>query len=409
MKIWADKQPEILLAKYGSPLYVYDERTIQAAAKELKDGLPKNAKILYSCKANTNVEIMRTIVACGLGINICSWEEMYLAREAGAKYENMFYTCSGASKEELEGVILNGCLVVCDSLRQIASLGELALTVDVRIGIRVNLGHGYGSHPNVKTGQRTKFGICVRQIDEAFKLADDLGIKIEGVHQHVGSGILDSLELIDAYRCLAALARRHTSKVLWVDFGGGFGVPYEPGKRQLDIRVVGEAVDGFMNEVMSESNHRIFSVFEPGRFLVAQAGMLLTRVMDVKDVFDQKFVIVDSGFNHFARPMLYDAYHRIDNVSYDEQQHENLEDTNVCGNLCESGDVFAAHRRLPHTRIGDVLAICDVGAYGYSMASNYNSRGRPAEVMITDDGHDVLIRARELQLDLFARNVRRMK
>jgi len=259
--------------------------------------------------------------------------------------------------------------------------------------VRFNPDVGAGAHEKICTaGPMTKFGVHHSQVDEVLRIERETGIQVVGCHMHIGSGILDAEVYAQAMTVILGVAAR-LPHLRFIDFGGGIGIPYKADQQPMDLAAVGRAASRLMEEFVARYGRRLEMRLEPGRFLVAEAGTLYTTVTSVKTNPDggRTFVGCDSGFNHLVRPTMYDAYHRIDNVTRPEAPSAVVD---VVGNICESGDVFARARTLPRPQLGDILAIRDAGAYGFAMASTYNVRPLPAEVVI-DGGVARLARRRQ--------------
>lgn len=371
-------EPRNLLDTYGSPLYVYDAEIIKARYQELVNNIawPKT-RIHYACKANTNIEILKLLKSLGAGIETVSEGEVRAAKAAGFAPEDILFTCSNVTEAELKAVVAHGVTINADSLSQMEKLARIS--PDIAIGIRINQGIGAGHHDHVITGgPRSKFGIPLTQVGEARDLAKKLGITITGVHQHIGSNVLDEDIFIEAVRALLKTAETFPD-LTYVDFGGGFGIPYRPGETRLDIPRLGARITEEFRTFCATYGKELSMRFEAGRYLVAESGTLLVTVTDIKKTPEHTFVGVDSGFNHLIRPAMYGAYHAIENITHPDTERAVV---TIAGNVCESGDVFAEDREISMPIDGDVLAIRNAGAYGFTMASTYNSRPLPAEVLI---------------------------
>ncbi len=356
--------------RFGTPLYVYDLGVIRDKCRQLKDSF-SGASLYYACKANSNLEVIKTIYREGFGIETVSPGEIKAARRAGVPVSKITFTCSSIDEKELVWVVRQGIRVYLDSLRQVEVFGKNFPGRE--ISMRLNQGMGAGHHSHVITGgPESKFGIDLALLPQLRPLARKYKLCVTGLHQHIGSNILDAPTFLKAADALIKTASRFP-EVEHLDFGGGFGVPYCPGEKSLNIRRLGQE----MKRRMSQLNAR-FS-FEPGRFLVAEAGWLLVKVTDIKRNPKRTFIGVNSGMNHLIRPAMYGSYHEIENLSRRSGKKERV---TIAGNICESGDVFAKGRQLALPKIGDVLVIKNAGAYGYAMASIYNLRPLPKEVLI---------------------------
>ena len=383
-----------LIEQFGSPLYVYDAEKIREQYGELKNNITySQTQFHYACKANTNIEILKLIRDLGGFIETVSKGEVLAALKAGFTSEQIIFTCSNITKEELQFLIDNNITVNLDSLGQIEKYGQL--NPGGKISIRINQGIGAGHHSHVITGgPKSKFGIHFSQIEEAKQLAVKYNLSIIGIHQHIGSNILDTEIFMQAFAALLESAQ-HFSDLEFMDFGGGFGVPYKPDEPQLNISELGKQITKSFSNFCKNYGKQLIMKFEAGRYLVAESGTLLATVTDIKTTPDRTFIGVDSGFNQLIRPAMYGAYHEIINTN--NSNGEKVTAT-IAGNVCESGDVFAEDREISEPHEGDVLAILNAGAYGFTMASTYNSRPRPAEVLV--DGKDAkVIRVREREED----------
>jgi diaminopimelate decarboxylase len=391
-----------LVEEYSSPLYVYEESVIRGRARELLGGINlKQKEIKYSCKANTNIEILKIIREEGLGIDAVSMGEIFAALEVGFDPERILFTANNVSWDEVEYAVSKGVLVNVDSLSQLRQFGKRNPGSDICVRINPNVGAGHHDHV-ITGGPESKFGVSFDQVEEIRRIASEHRLAIRGVHQHIGSGILDPDTFIMAMRVLLDVARKFDD-LDFVDFGGGIGVPYREEDLRIDIKLLGEKITTEFERFCGEYGKRIRLSIEPGRYLVAESGFLLATVISVKNGLRHRFVGIDTGFNHLIRPAFYGSYHKIlhaGNVDGDKISQT------IAGNLCESGDTFTrdeagiADRLLPPFREGDVVAICTAGAYGYTMSSQYNSRPRPAEVLV-NDGVSRLIRRRETLKDIF--------
>ncbi len=393
-----------LAKRFGTPLYVYDGETIRLRVRRLLQGITcRPLKIYYAAKANTNLTILKIIREEGsesIGIDAVSPGEVALALKAGFRPGQVMFTSTSVTDEEMKFAISKKVLVNCDSLSQLERYGRL--NPDSNVCFRINPDVGAGHHGHVITGgPESKFGIWADDVPKAFAIAAKYGLKIVGMHQHIGSGILETDKFLMAMKVLLSVINKHKDELgslEFVDFGGGIGVPYRPDQKPISLKEFGAAVSSLFAGFCSSFGRRLMLIIEPGRFLVAESGVLLCTVNTVKQTQKHKFIGVDTGFNHLIRPAMYGSYHPL--VVADRCTSEKTEKVAVCGNVCESGDVFTrdehgiVDRELPPIIEGDVLAILVAGAYGFSMASNYNTRPRPAEVLVS--GRDVrVIRKRE--------------
>jgi diaminopimelate decarboxylase len=391
-----DAHAPALLSRFGSPLYVYDEATLRARCRALRAAVPlPDVAFLYATKANTNPALLAIVREEGLGVDAVSLGEADAALRAGFPAARISYNGNNVTSDELAAVLARGVHVSVDSAAQLERAAALA--PGAAFGLRVNPDVGDGHHAHVITGgPESKFGVSPAEVPALVARARTLGVRIDGLHQHIGSGILDVANLLRAVDVLLAVAPA-VPDLRFVDFGGGFGVPYRPHERALDLPAFGAAAAPKLADFRRRLGRAVEFRFEPGRYVVAECGTLYVTVTAVKRAARHVFVGVDSGFNHLVRPTMYGSYHPIRNVT---RPHAPLERVAVAGYVCESGDLFAKDRELPSPQEGDVLAIGVAGAYGYSMASTYNTRGRPAEILVATDGSARLIRRRETLEDL---------
>ncbi|MGN0354601.1 MAG: diaminopimelate decarboxylase, partial [Muricoprocola sp.] len=336
----------------------------------------------------------------GLEVDAMSPGEIYMERMAGFTPEQIFYICNNVSAEEMQYAIDEGVLVSVDSLSQLEQFGQIAPGHEV--AIRFNPGVGAGHHEKVVTaGKKTKFGIEPKYIPEVKELLAKYDLKLVGINQHIGSLFMSGEAFVKSIRALFEIAKEFKG-LRFVDMGGGFGIPYkkEFDEAPLDLKDLGSAIDKALYEFAEEYGEQIIFRIEPGRYISAESNVILSTVHSVKHNHDKKFVGCDCGFNVLQRPIMYDSYHGVEVYRASDQKSEKTETVSIVGNICESGDILAKDRELPEIYKDDVLGILDAGAYGFTMASNYNNRLRPAEIMIRENGEVVLTREREVLSDL---------
>ncbi len=398
-----------LLEKYGSPLYVYNEDILLKRAREMKNLVNyKNFKVNYSAKANTTIGILQLLRREGLNVDAMSPGEIYIEMEAGFTAPEIFYISNNATIKELIYALERGIITSLDSLSQLETVGKLYKDGVVKnfngeVAIRINTGVGAGHHDKVITGgKKTKFGINTEYLGDVKNICKEYGLTIVGINQHIGSLFMEPESYIQGAKNLINLAKEFEN-IRFVDLGGGFGIPYKrmQGEEPLDVSKLGEFLTEYIENFVKELGKDVIFKIEPGRYVVAESAMLLGEVTSVKENSGTKFVGCDIGFNVLQRPLVYDSYHEIEihGVGGD------LEEVTVVGNICESGDILGKGRMLPKANVGDVVCINDAGAYGFTMASNYNNRLCPAEVLIRSNGEVVVLRERE-ELDCLLRNQR---
>ena len=382
--IIGDVKATELVSKYGSPIYVYDEGLIRQKFRELKENIPyRKLRIYYACKANTNPHIMKVLFEEGSYADVLSPGEIVLAKKAGFSEERMMFTSTSVTDSDMKYAIDHNIMVNCDSLSQLERYGKL--NPNCKVSIRINPDVGGGHHGHVITGgPESKFGIYFDKVDEAKSIAKKHGLKIVGIHQHIGSGILDADKFKLALDVILKVAKDFHD-LEFVDLGGGFGIPYRPEQKPLDMKAVGKLLTDEFEKFCKSYGRELLLFIEPGRYPVAEAGFLLCTVNTTKQTPTHKFAGVDTGFNHLIRPAMYGSYHPIIVANNVEGKKEPVV---ICGNVCESGDAFTRDehgiedRELPAVKEGDIIAILNAGAYGFAMASNYNSRFKPVEVLV---------------------------
>ena len=371
---WLDKRAQLVkLAEERSPRYVYDLATVRERARALKASLPVD-RILFAIKANSHPAILKALAEEGLGMECVSPGELDLVAATVPADTPRLFTPNFAPRADYRAALEAGVLVTIDALHPMEHWVETFEGRD--ISVRVDLGRGLGHHDKVRTGGSTsKFGVPLDQLDAFVHLAAARHARIVGLHAHLGSGVLDPSHWAEVFSQLATIAERIPT-VEFLNLGGGLGVPSHPGERPLDLEAVGAA----LAEV-----RRVYPQYklwmEPGRFLVAEAGVLLARVTQLKGKGAWRYLGVDAGMHNLIRPALYDAWHEIANLTRFHEPATAM--YQVVGPICESGDVLGNDRRLPESREDDVILIATAGAYGQVMSSPYNLRG-PAEEIVLD-------------------------
>jgi diaminopimelate decarboxylase len=383
---------ESIAHRFGTPVYLYDSAIIQERCRKLMGafkGLP--VSWLYAVKANDNPHVLKLIKEEGLGFDTVSYEEVLLSLKVGQPAANIFYTENNMTDEEMLAAIDAGVILNIGSFSRLEHFARLPQTSTCSIRINPQIGDGH--HAKVDTGNRdSKFGIRLDLIPEAVSMAARYNVRITGLHIHIGSGIRRPENLTNAMRVLLDIGKQ-LPDLERINFGGGFPVPYREGEESFDIDDFAFRASAILAEELEYRGGKMVFHFEPGRWIVGPAGVLLTRVNTVKDQGRITFLGTDTGFNHLLRPAMYEAYHAVVNVSKAGLPARNT--YTVAGNICETGDILAEDRQLPVSEDGDLLAICDAGAYGMTMASNYNRRSLPSEVLLDLNGDPVIIRQRE--------------
>ena len=375
---------------FGSPVYVYDSDKIISQYKRLTSAFNKvkNVKINYAVKALSNISVLKLMKYLGAGLDTVSIQEVQLGLAAGFPADQIIYTPNGVSFEEIEQASKLGCQINIDNLSILEHFGSVH--PEIPVCIRINPHVMAGGHTNISVGHiDSKFGISIHQIPHILRIVDNTGMTINGIHMHTGSDILDIDVFLYASEILFETAKNFEN-LEFIDFGSGFKVPYKEGDIETNVEEFGEKLSKRFNEFCKEYGKDLTIAFEPGKYLVSEAGKFLVKVNAIKQTTSTVFAQVDSGFNHLIRPMLYGSQHQIHNISNPKGKERFY---SVVGYICET-DTFANNRRIPEIREGDILAFNNSGAYCFTMASNYNSRYRPAEVLwFKKEAH--LIRKRE--------------
>jgi diaminopimelate decarboxylase len=388
--------PVIELAeKYGTPLYVYDTAKMESQYNRLKQAFAStNVKFSYACKALTNVNVLKVFKRLGAGIDTVSLYEVKLGLMAGLKPSDIIFTPNCVDLPELSQAIELGVNINIDSLSVLEKFGKKYGNTK-SVGIRIKPDVMGGGHKKISTGHAdSKFGIDVEQVESILNIIQQYNLKIEGLHLHTGSDILDIEAFIKSADAMFKTAM-HFKGLEYIDFGGGFKVPYQQNDYTTDIEYLGKLFSSRFNDFCRDYGSKPLLCFEPGKFLVSEAGYFITKVNVIKPSKNTVFACINSGLNHLIRPMYYDAYHHITNISKPKAALKNY---SVVGYICET-DTFAWNRELNEVDEGDYLVFHNAGAYCFSMASNYNSRPLPAEVMI-HKGKDYLIRKAQTFEDL---------
>ncbi len=387
--------PAALVAAHGSPLYVYDLEVVRARARAIRAAITwPDFQPLFAIKANPLPAVAQVIVEQGYGVDAVSPGEVALALKLGVRPDLVLYTENNMTDAEMAQAMAQGVLVNCGSVDRLERLAKAGAKT---ASVRFNPEFGDGAHEKICTaGPMTKFGVHQSLVDEVLRIERETGIQVIGCHMHIGSGFLDASAFSKACAVIFAIAAR-LPNLRFVDVGGGIGIPYREGQPHFDLPAMGRELSAAFAAFCTTYGRPLQLRVEPGRFLVAESGTLYTTVTSVKSnpgSDGRTFVGTDTGFNHLVRVAMYDAYHRISNVSRPDAPRRTVD---VVGNVCESGDVFARARELPMPAVGDLLALHDAGAYGMAMASTYNTRPLPAEVVI--DGAQVRVARRRQTVD----------
>ena len=396
-----------LAATYGTPAYVTDEQRIRTNCKRLRSAFERNYpkfRLNYAVKANNNLSILNIVRQEDAGADCSCVEELTLASLAGFRNEKLLYSGNYNSEYELaQGIASRAAVNLDDSalLPRLLKHGKPEI-----LSFRVNPGIGEGQYPGlVFGGENTKFGVHESEILRAYKQAKDDGIDRFGIHMMTGSNVLNTDYFNAVTKKLFDIAENISKNVglvfEFIDIGGGFGVPYRPEERALDIEALGSLVGSTFKQYVENGNiGEPYLMIEPGRFIVSDSTVLLGRVHHVKRFGKKTYVGTDIGMNTILRPALYGAYHHIyvANRPFDKTSSDYM----ITGQVCENTDILAKDRALPYIEIGDIIVVMNAGAYGFAMSSQYNSRPRPTEILV-NNGQSECIRERETIHDFILR------
>jgi diaminopimelate decarboxylase len=384
-----------LASEFDSPLYVYDAEKIEAQYKRLTNAFSKveRFRVHYAVKALSNLSILKYLKSLGSCLDTVSIQEVQLGLHAGFEPSQIIYTPNGVSMEEIENVAALGVQINIDNLSILEQFGTKHPKTPVCI--RINPHVMAGGNANISVGHiDSKFGISIHQLPHLLRIVENTKMHINGIHMHTGSDILDVGVFLYAAEILFDTAK-HFKELDFIDFGSGFKVPYKKDDIETDVEEFGKKLTKRFLAFEKEYGRELTLAFEPGKFLVSEAGFFLAKVNVVKQTTSTVFAGIDSGFNHLIRPMLYGSQHHIENISNPKGKERFY---SIVGYICET-DTFANNRRISEITEGDILCFRNAGAYCFSMASNYNSRVKPAEVLwLNGKGH--LIRQRETFEDI---------
>jgi len=387
-----------IAGQYGTPLYVYNGDKIAAQYKRLTAAFKSDkVRFFYACKSLTNINILKLLKAEGCNVDCSSINEVKLALYAGFEPQHILYTSNGIAFSEIEEAQSLGVIINIDSLSNLEKFGK-KFGSSYPVGVRLRPNIMAGGNLKISTGHdKSKFGIPVDQLGELVNVVAQNQIQITNLHIHTGSDIKDPDVFVKGIEVLFDIIP-HFPHLKSIDLGGGFKVAYKEDDPFINIEELAEKVLHTFDSNDLTKNLQIW--FEPGKFLVSESGYFITQVNVLKETSATTFAGVNSGFNHLIRPMFYDAYHRIQNIS---NPGGAIKEYTITGNICET-DTFAWSRPLPEIREGDLLVFYNAGAYGFEMSSNYNSRFKPAEVLV-EEGEPRLIRRRDVFEDLLKNQV----
>ncbi|RBW56362.1 diaminopimelate decarboxylase [Tenacibaculum sp. E3R01] len=380
---------------YGCPLYVYDTDVIINQYKKITNAFSKvkNVKINYATKALSNINILKVFNSLKSGLDTVSIQEVKLGLLAGFEPKDIIYTPNGVSLQEIEKVAKLGVQINIDNLSILELFGQKH--PEIPVCIRINPHVMAGGNSKISVGHiDSKFGISIHQVPHIKRVVENTGMHINGIHMHTGSDILDIDTFLRATEILFDVAKQFKN-IDFIDFGSGFKVPYKKDDISTNIDELGKKLSTRFNDFCKNYGKDVTLMFEPGKFLVSESGYFLAKVNVIKQTTSTVFAGIDSGLNHLIRPMFYNSYHHIENISNPKGRERFY---SIVGYICEN-DTFGSNRRISEIAEDDILCFHNAGAYCFSMASNYNSRYRPAEVMLYK-GKDYLIRKRETFEDI---------
>ncbi len=380
--------------EFGSPVYVYDAEKITAQYQRLTNAFDvKNLRIHYAVKALSNISVLKLLNSLGCGLDTVSVQEVKLGLKAGVDPSKIIYTPNGVSLEEIEEVMQLGAQINIDNLSILEQFGSRY--PETPVCIRINPHVMAGGNSKISVGHiDSKFGISIHQMPHLLRIVENTGMHVNGIHMHTGSDILDIGVFLHASEILFEAAKNFKD-LDFIDFGSGFKVPYREGDIETDIEELGAQLTKRFKEFCQQYGKDLALAFEPGKYLVSESGKFLAKVNVIKQTTSTVFAGIDTGFNHLIRPMFYGSHHEITNISNPTGKERFY---SVVGYICET-DTFGNNRRISEIREGDILSFSNAGAYCFSMASNFNSRYRPAEILWYD-GKAHLIRERETFEDL---------
>jgi len=389
-----------LCRKYDTPIYVYDTAVMKKQYDKLTNAFgDRKPKIKFACKALNNINVLKYFRQLGSGLDCVSIQEVWLGLKAGFQPHEIMYTPNCVSMEEIDLAVKEGVQINIDNTSILEQFGT-KYGNKIPVCVRINPHVMGGGNINISTGHiDSKFGISIYQMRHVERIVKTTGLVVNGLHMHTGSDILD----VEVFLRGAEILFEQTEffkDLQFIDFGSGFKVPYKPDDYYTDINELGQMLSSRFNDFCKSYGRELDLWFEPGKFLVSEAGTFLVKVNVLKQTTAAVFVGVDSGLNHLIRPMLYNSYHHITNVSNPNGVPRIY---TVVGYICET-DTFAWDRKISEVKEGDILAFHNAGAYGFTMSSNYNSRFRPAEVLV-HEGKDYLIRKRESMEDILRNQV----
>lgn len=385
--------------EFGTPVYVYDAESIKVQYEKLTSSFHRNTRFFYAAKALTNINILKYVNNLGAGLDCVSINEVKLGLKAGFPSNKILFTPNCVDLAEIEEAMELKVHINIDNISILEQFGN-RYAGSYPIFVRINPHIFAGGNYKISTGHiDSKFGISIHQLRHIERIMNSTGLRIEGLHMHTGSEIKDPDVFLQGLDIMFELSE-HFPELKYIDMGSGFKVPYQKDDLETDVPSLGKKVEHALKEFSKKTGKKVDLWFEPGKFLVSKSGHFLVKANVIKHTTATVFAGVNSGFNHLIRPMFYDSYHVIENLSNPKGTERIY---TVVGNICET-DTFAWDRKITEVREGDILVFRNAGAYGFEMSSNFNSRLKPAEVLFID-GKAKLIRKREEFEDLLKNQV----
>ncbi|AZI21258.1 diaminopimelate decarboxylase [Chryseobacterium taklimakanense] len=388
-----------IATEFGTPVYVYDAESIKEQYGKLKNSFSDNTRFFYACKALTNINILKYVNQLGADLDCVSINEVKLGLKAGFEPQRILFTPNCVDLAEIEEAMAHKVHINIDNISILEQFGN-KYGNSYPIFIRVNPHIYAGGNHKISTGHiDSKFGISIHQMRHIERVMKSTNILVEGLHMHTGSEIKDADVFLQGLEIMFELSE-HFPDLKYIDMGSGFKVPYQKDDMETDVQTLGKKVEKVFTSFLKESGKDLQLWFEPGKYLVSKSGHFLVKANVIKQTTATVFVGVNSGFNHLIRPMFYDSYHIIENLSNPNGPERIY---TVVGNICET-DTFAWDRKINEVRETDIIVFRNAGAYGYEMSSNFNSRLKPAEVFYID-GKAHLIRKRDEFEDLLKNQI----
>ncbi len=385
--------------QFGTPTYVYDADSIKTQYEKLTTSFHKTTRFFYACKALSNINILKYVQQLGAGLDCVSINEVKLGLKAGFSKDKILFTPNCVDLSEIEEAMSFKVHINIDNISILEQFGN-KFGGSYPIFVRINPHIYAGGNHKISTGHiDSKFGISIHQLRHIERIMKSTQLLVEGLHMHTGSEIKDPDVFLQGLEIMFELAD-HFPDLKYLDMGSGFKVPYQESDMETDVKTLGKKVEKAISDYEKESGKKFQLWFEPGKFLVSKCGHLLVKTNVIKHTTATTFAGVDSGFNHLIRPMFYDSYHIIENLSNPKGSERIY---TVVGNICET-DTFAWDRKINEIHEGDILVFRNAGAYGFEMSSNFNSRLKPAEVLYLDKKAH-LIRKRDEFEDLLKNQI----